>query len=495
MSQINSVGTIGGGGGGGGTGILTINDIGADVDNNFTLEALNGIALSGITNGLSIKNIEGVSEFVVDSQGNAGYTTIQSAITAAALVADSTTPQTVWIWPGTYVENLILKPWVNLSGLGDALGQSAVLIEGNAVYADPSTGNLSLLNIRFLNTSSSPAISFQSNSASIVSLTSVYCSAGDWTAFECTGSGMTIYYNGGYLDCNSDANIFNISSGTTQFIGVFSNFNNASFQSEITGGTHSFINCYFKDSIDTAAATPTINISNSFIDSRGDGGNFPCITCGNALCILNISNVIMASTHASYVITSTGSLSYSNIVSIGGKVLDPGLTLTNFLNIFAPISFDRGVTTLNTATQCSNHQVVLGTGTSALSVVSGTGTTGQVLTSQGSSANPVWSSLSSGVYSIDTITSSDSPYTVDPSVANYISVDTSAGAVTVLMPTAPSQGTYIIIKDAAGDSSSNNITISTVSGSVNIDGVFTKTISTNFQSLEFIYNSTHYEVF
>jgi hypothetical protein len=41
----------------------------------------------------------------------------------------------------------------------------------------------------------------------------------------------------------------------------------------------------------------------------------------------------------------------------------------------------------------ANHQVVLGTGTSSLNVVSGTGTTGEVLTSQGSGSDPIWSAV------------------------------------------------------------------------------------------------------
>ena len=87
------------------------------------LTAGTNITLVPGTNSITIdasgsgSSTEGVSLFVVDSQGNAGYTTIQAAIDAAAMIATSTTPQTVWIWPGTYAESgsLALAPFVNLA--------------------------------------------------------------------------------------------------------------------------------------------------------------------------------------------------------------------------------------------------------------------------------------------------------------------------------------------------------------------------------------------
>lgn len=82
-----------------GNGILTINNIQPDNAKNFTLEALNGIQLTSITNGIDIKNIEGTAKFVVDGSGNCGYTTIQSAINAAlATGPTATNQQTIWIW-------------------------------------------------------------------------------------------------------------------------------------------------------------------------------------------------------------------------------------------------------------------------------------------------------------------------------------------------------------------------------------------------------------
>ena len=89
---------------------------------------------------------EGVSKFVVDSGGTQGYTTIQAAINDAKLVATSTTPQTVWIWPGTYAENALLVDYVNLA----AASADSVFVVGNSSYTTSVSGGFcSVSNISF----------------------------------------------------------------------------------------------------------------------------------------------------------------------------------------------------------------------------------------------------------------------------------------------------------------------------------------------------------
>jgi len=96
--------------------------------------------------------------------------------------------------------------------------------------------------------------------------------------------------------------------------------------------------------------------------------------------------------------------------------------------------------------------------------------------------------------SITPLDNTDSPYTV-LSTDYYMSCDVSAGVLTVLLPNAPTTGKVFIVKDSTGDSTTNNITVTTVGGVVTIDGTTSRVIATDFLSLSFVFNGTSYEVF
>jgi len=88
----------------------------------------------------------------------------------------------------------------------------------------------------------------------------------------------------------------------------------------------------------------------------------------------------------------------------------------------------------------------------------------------------------------------NSPYTV-LSTDYYISADVTGGAISVLLPNAPATGRIFVVKDKIGDASVNNVTVTTVGGVVNIDGATSFVMNTNFESAQFIFNGTSYEVF
>lgn len=85
-----------------------------------------------------------------------------------------------------------------------------------------------------------------------------------------------------------------------------------------------------------------------------------------------------------------------------------------------------------------------------------------------------------------------SPYVV-LAADYYLSVDTTS-ARTIQLPNAPTTGRPIIVKDRSGSAATNNITITTVGGAVNIDGLTSITINTNYASLAFVFNGTSYEI-
>lgn len=119
------------------------------------------------------------------------------------------------------------------------------------------------------------------------------------------------------------------------------------------------------------------------------------------------------------------------------------------------------------------------------------GTSGQVLVSQGTSA-PIFQTEGLQPYAFSTIVSA-TPYVVGTEY--FIPVDTSTIAITVQLPDAPTAGQVFIVKDAAGNSSANNITVTTVGGTVNINSGTSFTISTNWQAVQFIFNGTLYYSF
>lgn len=92
------------------------------------------------------------------------------------------------------------------------------------------------------------------------------------------------------------------------------------------------------------------------------------------------------------------------------------------------------------------------------------------------------------------IDAADSPYTV-LSTDEFIGVSSTAGVVTILLPNAPTVGRVYIVKDNVGLSPVNNITVTTVGGTVLIDGDTTAVMNSSFESLQFLFNGTEYLIF
>jgi hypothetical protein len=78
---------------------------------------------------------------------------------------------------------------------------------------------------------------------------------------------------------------------------------------------------------------------------------------------------------------------------------------------------------------------------------------------------------------------------------NYISVDTSALSIAVQLPDAPILNKTFIVKDRIGQAAVRNITVTTVSGAILIDGVLNYLMNVNYQAAQFLWNGASYEVF
>lgn len=79
----------------------------------------------------------------------------------------------------------------------------------------------------------------------------------------------------------------------------------------------------------------------------------------------------------------------------------------------------------------------------------------------------------------------------------YVGVTDTSSARTINLPASPSsplpqKDQTFIIKDESGAAGTNNITVSTIAGTVTIDGATTKVINTNYGVLKVIFDGTNY---
>lgn len=127
-------------------------------------------------------------------------------------------------------------------------------------------------------------------------------------------------------------------------------------------------------------------------------------------------------------------------------------------------------------------------------VTSGLNTAGYVLTANGSGA-PTFQAASVPSLSVTSINFSNTPYSVLSS-DQFIAVDSTSGAITVKLPNSTTTGRVIYIKDQTGTATgANAMTITTVGGSVTIDGSTSVSINTAYQSMSVIFDGTNYEIF
>lgn len=134
------------------------------------------------------------------------------------------------------------------------------------------------------------------------------------------------------------------------------------------------------------------------------------------------------------------------------------------------------------------------TATGAFQNVVGVGSVGQVLTSAGASALPVWSNGASILTVTNVTHATGAPYVV-LSTDEFITADVTGGVITINLPNAPTTGRTITIKDKVGLSGTSNITVTTVGGAVTIDGSTSLTMNTAYESISVIFDGTSYFVY
>jgi len=185
-----------------------------------------------------------------------------------------------------------------------------------------------------------------------------------------------------------------------------------------------------------------------------------------------------SSESSNIVIAHEGVIGDSNTIRIG--TTGSGLSEQDKCYIGATYGVNVG-SVATVVTMASSEQI----GTAAI-----TAGTGIVVTP---SANAITISAS-GTTSLTYTNVNTSPYVV-LSTDEYLSVDCSGGPITLQFPNAATASRAYIVKDRTGSAATNNITVTTVGGAVNIDGATTFVMNTAYQSIQIIGNATTYEVF
>jgi mucin-19 len=256
---------------------------------------------------------------------------------------------------------------------------------------------------------------------------------------------------------------------------------------------------------DAGNAVPAAGV----IDIAG-GLNMNTSGAGNTVSInLDASPSVTGSLTAATGITTTG----GNILASAGTVTGHTGVIATTGNIVATAGEVNAGTTMTAGTGLTVSNFTAGVVQSSAAGIfsSSNGTNGQVLI--GGGATPVWANLTAGAnvtitngagtITIASGTGADAvaytavnttPYVV-LATDYYLGVNSTAATRQVNLPNAPATGRIFVVKDSLGQSATHNITITTVGGTVTIDGATTLVLATNFESVQLIFNGTSYEVY
>jgi hypothetical protein len=399
-------------------------------------------ATSGMVSAIGSLTDLHVARYIVSAGGTtdgANYTTIASAY-AAAVAAGA--PQTVFVQPGTYTEDLTLTAGINISGFScDAASKTAgVLIVGKISYSQ--VGNVGLSGL-ILETNGDYAIEVTGANASVLRLVNCFLYAHDNNGIHYTSSSGNSKIE--FYACKGDvsatfAYFTHSSAGKLAFYNsVFENNGGTTAASTCSAGTVNLLNCYFNNAITTSSTGGFIASDTEF--------HGPLIANGTGAAQTGLNCSFFGGTNAAISVGTGATYSVANcaIQSTNGTSAIAGAGTIEWSNI----SFTDTQTKINTTTQV-----------------------------------PIQSGNNAEIVSIP----GAYPYTVKPQEFS-IPVSTSS-ARTINLPAAPTTGEKHLIIDDTGSAGANNITVQ--GNGNNINGAASKTINSNYGSLLVVFNGTQW---
>lgn len=176
----------------------------------------------------------------------------------------------------------------------------------------------------------------------------------------------------------------------------------------------------------------------------------------------------------------------------GTAVVAGGGTSATSFNVNGIVISNTTATGALASLTLSNGQLVIGS--TGVSPVASTLTAGSGISITNGAGSITVSATGTTTLNVTSVTHAASPYTV-LAADDFLAVDTTGGVVTLLFPNAPATGRVYSIKDSKLDSATNNITVTSVGGTVTFDGSTSRIINTNGASLNIIFDGTNYEIF
>lgn len=381
-----------------------------------SLNGSNGMDVAFATGAITLSNLRNISRYVVSTiAGETEFTSIQDAIDqAAADGASNRDPATVFVWEGSYMENLTLSPNVDIVGLS-----SNINILGSITYTSGEQATISNLNFTvpdlfgseiliidnsylILNNvtiisldSSSPAFSITNGSSLILKNECIiYSSYLSGVSFFCENSFISSYYS---TIGSGDAEIFSIVNGGFYF--EYSKFR----------GNLNLNNCQ-------------CSIYNSIISSQ-----FETFSLSNSASVILINNSINCYAPSNYFITGSGNFIFSGLEFDNfstARQIGPGITVTGQYRISSVIGNSGGSVGVST----ENGELTL------------VGSGGITVTGSPSTNTLTISASGSGSISWQTISASQAL-----SVNNGYFCISPGGAIALSLPTTSAVGDTIIV--------------------------------------------------
>jgi len=387
------------------------------------------------------------SRYIVGAGGatdGANYTTIASAL-ADAVIAGA--PQTIFIQPGTYTENLTLSAGINFAAHSCDAETPNVTIVGKMTFT--AAGSVSISGIR-LQTNADYILEITGTAASVVIFKDCYINATNNSAFSSTTSSTTSEIR--LLNCNGNIN----TAGTAYF--------------SISNGIIKFWGCDLKNLNNSSTASTAANASSVILDHTIFDANIT--TSGTSSFSARYCAFRNGSAGATVLtINGTGTNAVSDCTIEGGTASCLSIGTGNNMDVF-DCKFDS--TNANVITGAGNALIGNAIFTSTSSTINTTTQTPQI------GSNDALKIVTPGAY----------PYTTVPQDA-VILIDTSTTR-TITPLASPTTGQKHIIKDNVGSAGTNNITI-TPSGK-NVDGSASYVINTDYGSATIVYNGTQWNI-
>jgi hypothetical protein len=397
------------------------------------------VSAAGFVTSLGSMTDYHVARYIVSAGGatdGANYTTIALAY-AAAVAAGA--PQTVFVQPGTYTENITLTPGINIAAFDcDALTPNVSIVGKLTLSA---AGSVTISGIRHT-TNGDFALAVTGSAASILNLKNCYINCSNNTGVSHTssdGGSFIFFYN-----CRGDIlttgiSIFSSTSAgrIVHYQSVFFNTGNSLTPSSSSSNV-TMSHCNFLSSF-SVSSTGFFQLSHVAIDV--DGFNIPAITT--------------AGSGTSIIVNCDFSTGSGSSISVG---------------VGSTVHF------ANSSIKTSNTNAITGAGTIFFGDVAYRGssslintTSQQCLVTQKGSYKVA---LPAGDYTVLT--------------SDEIVGATSSAARAITLNTTPTLGQVVTIKDVTGTAAANNITITPAAGT--IDGAATKVINTNYGSVTLFYS-------